>query len=266
MKKWIWTLGILVLLFVLGWIFLGSLLNSLVIHGVEKYGSRTTGTDVRLEKADLSVFKGRGVLSGLSVDNPEGFKGVRAFSVARASIDMDPGSILSDHVLVNDLSVHGAKIYLEQKGKKSNLQVLLDNIKGQTSTSGSPSADKPDQGAGNGQKKEKSGLKLEIKKINILETRVEVEAPNRSARLELPAIRLKNIGTAQNGLPPEEVSREIIRAFMNELNQVLVGSLLNIDAKALKGIGESLEKELKKDGKIDVQKKLKELKGLFDSQ
>jgi HPt (histidine-containing phosphotransfer) domain-containing protein len=45
-----------------------------------------------------------------------------------------------------------------------------------------------------------------------------------------------------------------------------VGSLLNIDAKALKGIGESLEKELKKDGKIDVQKKLKELQGLFDSQ
>jgi len=31
-------------------------------------------------------------------------------------------------------------------------------------------------------------------------------------------------------------------------------------------MGKSLEKEFKKDGKIDVQKKLKELKGLFKNQ
>lgn len=267
MKKLLWALGILALLFVLGWFFLGSVLNSLIVYGVEKYGSRATGTEVRLEKADVSVFKGKGVLNGLSVDNPEGFKEVKAFSVARASIDMAPASILSDHVLVNDLSVHGARIYVQQKGKSSNLQVLLDNIQeGAASSDSSSAEDKPEKGAGKGQKKEKSGLKLEIKKISILETRVQIDAPNRSAKATLPAIRLKNIGSAQNGVPPEEISREIMRALMNELNRALLGSLLDLDPEALSGMGKSLEKEFKKDGKINVQKKLKELKGLFKKQ
>ncbi len=267
MKKILWTLFILALAIALVYLFLGGLVESLLVKGVETYGSKASRTEVFVGGADLSLFDGRGSLKDLAVANPKGFQEENALTLETVDIDMDPASVLSGHVIINSLTVHSPSLFLEQKGSENNLQILLDNIKGKNKSA-------------NSGKSQSNGVELEIKRLSLLQGRVNVRLAREMSTVGLPDIRIEDIGTADNGVSPARVAERIMQALMKEVDEMALKKFLNPDSKTLSRIKKELqensgelEKELEKklgknteEIKKELQDKGKKLKSLFKSQ
>ena len=104
-------------------------LNSLVKKGVETYGPKITGVDVRLDAAEISPFSGSGRLMKFFVGNPPGYKTASAFEVADAKLGVKIGSVLSDTIVVNEINIQSPEITLEGTLDGNNLSKILDNLK-----------------------------------------------------------------------------------------------------------------------------------------
>src|SRR4051812_37595338 len=129
MKKILkWGLGLLLLFvlvaFVFGFVFLGSVVKA----GVEQVGPMVTKVPVKLAGASVSVFSGKGELSGFEVGNPEGFKTPNSIKVGSVAVAVVPKSVLSDKVIVRSIRVEAPDITYETDLKGNNLSKLLANV------------------------------------------------------------------------------------------------------------------------------------------
>ena len=75
--------GLGVLLLAVAYFTFSTLINKGVKSAVETFGPDITQTEVRLEGANISPLNGTGVLKGLFIGNPKGFKSEKAFSANR---------------------------------------------------------------------------------------------------------------------------------------------------------------------------------------
>jgi hypothetical protein len=122
MKKWI-LIGIAVLIIVVGGavFFLVSSLDSLIVAGVEKYGSEITKAQVRLKEAKISITSGEGALRGLSVGNTSGFKTEFALRIGEVSVSLDTATITQSPVVIKKIVVASPEVIYELgKGGKQH--------------------------------------------------------------------------------------------------------------------------------------------------
>jgi len=89
MKKILYIGGALLAVIAIGLYFLFSSLNSIVKAAVEKVGSDATQAQVRLKEVDIQIASGKGVIRGLMVGNPAGFKTEMAFNLGEISLQVD---------------------------------------------------------------------------------------------------------------------------------------------------------------------------------
>ena len=93
-KKILLGLVVLVLLVAGGAFYMYSNLDHWIKVAIEKYGTAATQTAVKLDSVKLSLADGQGSLSGLSIDNPQGFSGnVKAFYLGNIQVKVDVNSI-----------------------------------------------------------------------------------------------------------------------------------------------------------------------------
>lgn len=107
------TVGLLAVIATASVLWLGGNLNSIVKKGVERYGPRVTKTDVHLAGVDLRLKEGRGTLLDLRIANPEGFSGADAISLGEITLDIDPGSLTRQPIVVETIRIVGPSLRLE---------------------------------------------------------------------------------------------------------------------------------------------------------
>ncbi len=66
-----------------GWWMLQRSLHVLVKSRIESVGTQAAGTPVTLERVDLSLWSGRGEITGFAIANPDGFDTEHAFRLGR---------------------------------------------------------------------------------------------------------------------------------------------------------------------------------------
>lgn len=186
-------IGLIVLLFV-GFTVLTLYLDSMVKSGVENIGSEMTGTQVTVDNVSISLFTGQGTISGFRVANPEGYQTENALSVDDFSITIDISTLLSDVIVVNDVRISGPAVYVEQKLPDNNLQTILSNINESISTGTSSD----------------TGLIIEhfLLENGSAELYTEVGG-ERSARVDISAIELNDLGSGGGQQAVEQVVKEI---------------------------------------------------------
>src|SRR5207247_11020131 len=91
---------IVVLLIVVAVVVISSSLSSIIKAGVETVGPKITGTTMKLDGMDLSLFSGKGRLKGLVIGNPPGFQAERAFKLADAKVTLDLKNERSDQLVI----------------------------------------------------------------------------------------------------------------------------------------------------------------------
>lgn len=211
-KKILLSGAALVLISVVAALFFASAaLDKAVVKGVETFGPKITLTDVTLESASISPLSGNGKLKGLFVGNPEGFKLDKVFFLGEIEVDMDPFSLMGDHIVINRIYVRQPEVVYEQTLKGNNLKRLMSNIEENTGTTGEDG-------------EESKPIKFEIKELVIEEGSVTMGLVGQGMKLPLPTISLTDIGTEKGGVTPSEAVKEIMGAVIGSSMQTVTQS------------------------------------------
>jgi hypothetical protein len=104
-------------------------LGTLVENAVVTHGPEVTSTPVNLEGVNISLFKGVAELNGFEVANPAEFTSPNAFKANVLRVRVDPKSLRSGTIVLEDITIDGMQIIAEQKGLKTNIQVLHEAVK-----------------------------------------------------------------------------------------------------------------------------------------
>lgn len=216
MKKRI-LFGLLAVIIIALAVIWGSL-ESIVKKVVNKYGSEATGTEVRLEGFNLSPFNGTAAIKGLTVANPANYKSPYLISLGGVSVKLDMKSLLSDTIIVEDITIEKPVITYEMLSlTQNNIKQLQSNLAKNTA-----SAEKSMDEAAKAPKKtaedEVASKKVIIKKVTVREGELKAvtAVPGDKGALDvvLPEIVLTDIG-GQNK------SESLVASFSKILNKIL---------------------------------------------
>lgn len=225
MKKLIVRILIVAVVLILGlFIVAGMFLDSIIKKGVETAGPAITKVDVRLDAVSLSVFSGKGSVKGLFVGNPAGFKTPSAIQLGEATVRLKPGSLMSDKIIVESVSIVAPDITIEGGLKDNNLTKIMENVQAfsasTTSTNAAPGETK------------KPATKIQVNNLLISGGKVNVNLSllgGKTMTVPLPEIHLTDLGTGPDGITPAQLAQTVLK-------QVIDGALSGA-AKAVASVG-----------------------------
>lgn len=121
-----WVFGVIVALLLLALIFRDSLIK----FGVTKIGSWIAGVEISLDSIDTSLTKGTVHVKGLRVANPDGFERPNMVELEEFFLDIDPGTLTSQEIVIEDIRVAGLATTAEfDKKSRFNITTLTADLK-----------------------------------------------------------------------------------------------------------------------------------------
>ena len=195
-----------------------SVLNKGIKSGVETYGPRVTQTPVTLEDVQLSILSGSGMLKGLHVGNPEGYKSENIFALGQIDLKVNTRSVFSDKIIIDHIIIKRPAMSYEKKLTTSNLKKLLENIEQFTGPSSEPEAETAEE--------EKAGTKKQviIKKLLIEDGTIYVGALGIGQTVPLPRIEMENIGEDGNEMTMPEVIDLVLSQVLQSIGPAIASA------------------------------------------
>ena len=240
-----------------------------------EYGSKMTKTDVEVDSVKTDISKGEILIKRVGIENPKGFSNNEAFEVKKVKININKETLNQDVIEIPLVLINNPEIIYEYNGKKTNFNVLKDNIQNyQKNVIDSSNEKKISQVTENKQKKEnrdkKSSKTFFIKELKIVD--LEIKARVSSIKKDfinkkIPLIVIKNIGSETKGATPEFILERVILKIDDNLETVFDFKSLKTDIRnninkiidKLKGV----QKDNSDKEKVDPKKIINNLKDLF---
>jgi hypothetical protein len=240
-----------------------------------EYGSKMTKTDVEVDSVKTDISKGEILINRIGIENPKGFSNNEAFEVKKVKININKETLNQDVIEIPLVLINNPEIIYEYNGKKTNFNVLKDNIQNyQKNVNNSSSGKKISQVTENKKTKEnndkKSSKTFFIKELKIVD--LEIKARVSSIKKDflnkkIPLIVIKNIGSETKGASPEFILESVILKIDDNLETVFDFKSLKTDIR--NNVNKIIDKlkGVKKDNsgkeKIDHKKIINNLKDLF---
>jgi len=240
-----------------------------------EYGSKMTKTDVEVDSVKTDISKGEIIINRVGIENPKGFSNNEAFEVKKVKININKETLNQDVIEIPLVLINNPEIIYEYNGKKTNFNVLKDNIQNyQKNVNNSSNEKKIGKVTENKQTKENKEKKTSktffIKELKIVD--LEVKARVSSVKKDflnkkIPLIIIKNIGSETKGASPEFILERVILKIDDNLETVFDFKSLKTDIR--NNVNKIIDKlkGVKKDNsgkeKIDHKKIINNLKDLF---
>ena len=254
--------------------FLKDNLDEIVREIIVTSVSDATQTNVSLAQVKLNLKEGIGVLNNYQQANPEGFQTKYAFRFDQAELDIDISTILDEVVIIERVFINHADIVYEFNDEKTNFVELKKNIdknaKKKNNDQINESVDEKKKTSK--QSRTKQSKKIIIRSFEMINTEVEAAMPFASSQtlsVQLPNIKLSNIGAKENGLLADDLMKVFLDAMEKDLKRAINFNNLvhDLEKDLKKQIDREAEKAIKKIeselGEIENIKELKKLKDLF---
>lgn len=208
------VLGMIVLIgiVIVGGVFL--YLDRILKIAIERGAEYALGVETSVGSVRPGLLSGRLALSDLTVSNPQGFDTPHFLRLGDAAVGVGLRSLRTDTVEVSEVRFEGIEMYLERKpGVGTNYGTILERI-GKTGTQPSAEPSAAEQSAG------ESGPSLVIRELTIRDVAARLRlAPElgKAATLdvEIPEIRLRNVGAQQGGVDVAQLSSLVVRAILD---------------------------------------------------
>jgi len=214
-----WIVGIVVLALVALGVFVYLKSEDLVARGIETYGSRYLETDVSVAQVNLSLTEGSGEILGLDIGNPSGFGSGSAFALGRIKIVLDPQQTSSELIVLKEVIVDAAQVGAVVRGKRSNLQTLLDNLN--RNVGGEAAATDA---------AEPAGPKLIIERFRFTNATASVDSDIAGQMaLSIPDVQLKDIGRASNGATIGAALQQLMQPIIRAVTREMLNRGLDLD-------------------------------------
>lgn len=196
-----------VVLIILAALSVHFFLDSAVKSGVETLGPKLTKVTVTLDGVHLSLLSGSGKIKGLLVGNPDPYKSPQSISLGTATLDLKPGSLLADKLIIKTINLEAPEITFEGGLSGNNLSKILANLNDTTSGPGSTNV------AGATPKEEKkASKKLEVDDFQITGAKVSIiltGVTSKPVTVPIPTIHLTNLGTGPEGITVTELTKQV---------------------------------------------------------
>ena len=228
-----------------GAIYLRQNLDGLVKDVIEQVGSEATGTAVKVGGVELSLTDGAGSITGLSIANPAGYSPNSLFTMESIGVDIDPATLADDVIVIESIVIDGARVLAEQAGSSTNIQALMDGM--------SAGGDGADSGDASGA----SGPMLAVQKIRFTNGNLNLKSDVFGERtLTLADFTLNNLGSADEGLTPDELGSEIAAGLLGQVKDAVKDNISDLAREAAKA-------KLKEKLGGEAERGLENMKGLF---
>ncbi len=185
--------------------WLSGNMNSLLKDAIEKYGGAMTQATVKVASVEIAPSDGRGVIRGLIISNPAGFKTVHAMEVGAIEIAIDIASVAREVVTIRRIAIVAPDLVYEKGETMTNFDVLQKNIAAYV---------------GPTEKKDNGGKKLIVEELSVRKAKAQVSAAflnGKTVAVNLPDIELHNLGKARGGISSGELGLEIVKALKQKL-------------------------------------------------
>ena len=216
-------------------------LDSIVKSGIEVVGSNLLGTAVTVDSVSLSPLSGQGSISGLRVENPEGFESQYAFELDSVLVSIDVNSVFTDAAEIESIVIMQPVITYETKIASDNIRTLLDNL------------DEGDAPSSDPETEDDSAQQIVIREFRMVGSQLNFVSALVSAPITLADIEIRDIGAEGGSASAANAVRVVL--------QELVASILNSDdLPGLDGLRESVEGRIQ-DGAQRVEEAVEDLGG-----
>ena len=251
MKVFVRFLVLVGVIGLLALVFVSLSLNALVKGGIETMGPRVLGVPVTLEDVDVTLLSGTSMhagLTGLVVNNPEGYETDSAVSLPEIRIKVDWNSLLTDTVIVEEVLIVKPAITFEWSLRGSNLGTIHENVKRNTGSGSDDDGEKNGEKPGEKQEFDKT---VHIKKVAVKDAMINVSFVGEQfevTHLPLPDLELRDIGDPSGGTTFSQASAVIFEQIYDAIDKAVMkpGILLPQGVEQLgKSIGK-MGKELLK--------------------
>lgn len=236
------ALVILIIALVIGvYLTLGIIVKRAITTAVPP----VTGTAVTVDTVDLSLLKGHIAFEGFGIANPKGFANPEAFSLGSIVVDFDPKSVLSDKIIINNVSINKTMIAGEiNQAGQINLMVLQNNIQNYVNAQTGPAKGVTKTEVKTSTTDSGAEKKVIVKKLTIDGTELKLGAMGQMIQINLPRIEKTGIGENNQkqytipqtvALVVSYLSEASVQGVMNSGNQVFIQSLQNTKEMLIQG-------------------------------
>jgi len=211
MKKLLLAIAVVIVIVIAAigagsWFYL--LPDQVARRAIEHYSSEAIRASVHVDGVRISPADGTGLITGYSVSNPRGFKAPAAFTADSIKLTVEFFTLDRDAIVVRTLSVASPRITYEWSQAGSNFAVLLENIK--------RNADQP-------------GKKIVVDRVVIYNAKLSYASPTDASQtitVDLPEIRLSNIGRIEGGATSREFATAIVEVLLYHIKRKIPASAL----------------------------------------
>ena len=197
--------------------FGSSFISKQIKVGVEKFGPQVTQTPVQLDNVSLSILSGNGTLEGLYISNPDGFKSEHIFALGKIDVDIDPGSILSDKIIINHIHISQAEISYEKTLTSSNVKKILKNIEAFTGAAEKAEEKQPEAEAN----ETGASKQVVIKELIIEDAKAYAGLMGTGVTATLPTIKMTDIGEQGSDTNVAEAINQILSEVLQAIGPAI---------------------------------------------
>lgn len=193
-------------------------IDTLARRAVENGAEQATGVDASVTLVHIGITRPSFSLRGLSLANPEGFRGDQLLELRSARMALPTRNLLAEEIRVSELVVEGLELELERSAGRSNYAEILRNL---------------ERGA-QAQPAEEGGRTLVIERVVVRDALAHLRAPPLPPLdVKLPEVVLRDVGGTGTG---SENAETVVRA-------ILVG-VLGAVARDTPGVPREVAREL----------------------
>lgn len=254
---------LVVVLLVLGGLYL--YLDRLVESAIERSSQQATGVNTDVEAATFDLWTGELEMDAFTVQNPSGtFEGPFFLSLGEGQVQTPFAALWRDTVAVPRVTLADLTVNLEQRGLRSNYQIILNNLNEFVA------AEEPE-----------AGPTLVVDDLVIRNTTVDLYVAPEVADLPpvadltatIPVLRVQNVGGAE-GMSPADLTAFVITTVLRAVLESevslpsVVHDVLQTQLEGLPDVPVQVEGPVEVTGAEDVRQRAEEAKeqaeGLLD--
>lgn len=181
-------------------------LDETIAESISRLGSAMTQAKLGVERVEIAPSNGKGLISGLVVGNPRGYRSPYAFRAERIELDVDLATVNQDVTVIRVLIIDKPEVIYEKSDGTTNFDALQKNIAAYLGlTKG----------------RNRGNTLIIVEELIICNASAQASADfmgGKTLSIPLADIALKNVGKARGGVTPGELAQVVANALKTKLN------------------------------------------------
>lgn len=187
-------------------------LDSYAARLVSEEATSALGVTTKVSSAHIGLVSGRSTVSGVAIEQPEGFPKGEMLTLREGSITVGLTKLMGGKIVIDELTLTGITVTLDEANGKLNLEVVASNLSGEDASDAKATAPQT------------PGREVVIQRLTIRDIRVIVagtaaKLAGKPVEVTIPDIVVTDLGTKTSG---SDIAAEVSTQLISHLTIAIV--------------------------------------------